>query len=232
MSRSHVWVINIFFAVCAVVFGFRAWNIWFSDASAVSPVPGGDMPGFRIPYAGLTERQIVPSSEYDAVVNRNLFSADRKEVKAAGTSDPSQNQEPSAGKHIRLYGVFMTDAAKTAIIDASDQPDKRKALRVREGDSVQNVKIISIQPDRIIVSEGEGQKVIPLYAENKSILREAVEKSDKTTLLIKGGDSGTPEVVQPEPAVQKTEPDQTVKPPEEEYETINTPFGPIKRRKQ
>lgn len=225
----------------AIVFAIRTWDIWSKDSSGVpsvqSPNPMRD-PAIPI----IQQRTVLPLTEYDTIVNRNLFYIERKPI-APPNNSGAVNPAQSVGKNIKLYGVFITDTVKTAIIDVSDQPDKRNLKRVKEGDVIQDIKIASILADRIVISQGSDQKEIRLYASNKSIRRETVEKSDKPTLILKNKESqqapsltNHDKKTDSQPNAQKPATDQqnvqSKEPLEEEYEIFNTPFGPIKRKKR
>ena len=121
-------MINALLVLVAAFFGLKAYGVW-SQENWSDPGTGTDKSG-RIksverPVGRLFERKAPPESAYSVVINKNLFSAKRREAqpdkaKQKATDDGrdlvSSKQAELFLKRIMLYGVIITDDYAAALV--------------------------------------------------------------------------------------------------------------------
>jgi hypothetical protein len=253
-----IWLINIVLAAGFVFAAANAWDSWkaqppeFQPPGAVKKKPAGR------PRADLTKPRLGDESEYELVVVQNLFSPDRKEYIPEkppeeqideDESEPEIVEKPLviSGEKVVLYGVVISDDLKTAMINnPGGKLGDKKYLWIAEGQDLANLAVREIHAREVIL-EGDGEKYQVLLSEKKK-----EPKTRSTKAAGRSGDSG-PTVISGG-AISKTE---TVSgqgsdsagassggksssgsggsidsgsEKDAEYETIETPFGYIKKK--
>jgi len=127
---SKIWLINGILAVVAAFFGIRAFDVWGDAPRSSEEVGAVDRSDAR-PVAkaprGIATRPVVPESNYQSVVRKNLFSPEREaSLTQKGTEELGDDWENSTEgrellerlKRITLYGVVITDDSKSALVVA------------------------------------------------------------------------------------------------------------------
>lgn len=108
------------------------------------------------------------------IVERNLFSPDRKPSKQGGGAE-SESTEPMKTSELQLYGVAIYTTPKgiekSAIlrVDKSIMPPGAKGeyLRVKEGQTIGPLKVVGIEKNQISVEYSGKPYIIPLYSATK-----------------------------------------------------------------
>jgi len=228
MMLSKKLAINILLAFFFVFFGIKTCCVWLEGEEPAIKVDAAKKSARRTVKKKILKKNVPSESAYTDIVGLNLFSPDRKEyiLKEPETeTEPVVKQIKKSGKRIILYGVIIADDYKSALInDPEAKRGQRKSKWVKEGETIQGLKLAAIEDDRIFLTEGADRYEIFLYDANKPKTREHIAKET------------TPKVVvtKPKPKKKKTKPAVSMKKEtqEGEYEIISTPFGKVKRRKK
>jgi len=227
---SKIWLINISLAVFVVILGIMSFNVWLKADETIPEIQTGK--SSEKPLAGkmIIERTMPPDSTYGIVADKNLFSSNRVEV-------IPEKQKPGppkiSEKLIFLYGVVLTGDLKQALIsnhDPGPAPGKKPAKDkwVKVGDTMGGFSVADIRKDRIVLAEGASTHEILLYDKNKPARQTTVAEKQAAPTVV----AAVPAAAAAKPG---TEPPKSViaegkGTSEAEYITINTPFGPTRRR--
>lgn len=261
---SKLWFINIALAAGVVFFAVKTHDVWFKQQKQYSEPAVSATRQETQQERQFTMPNLPPESSYRSIVDKNLFSEDRAEY-LPPTPDPelelSMENETEVkpfegfGKNVILYGVFIWEDNKKALIT---NPDPKQGgpkdiwvergdvlLEVRKHNKVATLKVDDILTDRILVKDETDKYEILLYDKNNPRERETI-KMDEVAEVIAPDESGVEPEGEPdaEPDEPKTPFNQiqkaienkrkNAKKPESaeepEYEIVNTPFGEIKRR--
>ncbi len=226
MMLSKKWVINILLAFFFVFFGIKTCCVWFEDEEPDIKVAAAKKSARRTVKKKILKKNVPSESAYTDIADLDLFSPDRKEyIPKEPETETVVKEIKKSGKRIILYGVIIADDYKSALIDdPAAKRGQRKSKWVKEGETIQGLKLAAIEEDRIFLTEGADRYEIFLYDANKPKTREHIAKET------------TPKVVvtKPKPKKKKTKPAVSMKKEtqEGEYEIISTPFGKVKRRKK
>lgn len=230
---SRIWLINISLAVFVIFFGIKSFEVWSGGDETIPKIRTGKSPEKPPPRKIIMERTMPPELVYGIVVDKNLFSSNRAE---SIPEELKPGELKVSEKNIFLYGVvLMGDHKKALISNPEPGPEARerraKCKWVKVGDTMGDFSVTDIRKDRIILAEGAKKHEILLYDKNKPARQITVAEKPKPTVVT---------AVTTEPAAAATKPDKELPIPgiserksssEGEYTIINTPFGPIKRRK-
>lgn len=244
------WLVNLALSACTVSLILAAWRVWtavpFPD---VPPSAGGDA-GFRPPA-------MPPPPEswaaYREIMDRNLFSPARRmpvmtEEPAPVPDKPAESPRPEVksisigGKTITLYGVVVTERGRRALIgDPKSENQKRDQKWVREGDTLGDLVVASIDAKKLVLREGDKLHEILLHARKERRVEPASSPSAEKPAQPKvvsteaekpkprSPDSSPPAVASPHSGGARGTPDGGGD--DGEYEVVKTPFGNVKRRK-
>jgi hypothetical protein len=244
---SKIWIINIILAIFITV----SWvGIWRIRQSGVPPIP--DISECSIPDAvaekpRVSEKKLPEPSEYEVIVEKNLFSPDRMaHITAPQESQVVAQELKISGEKVMLYGVVMVDDYKSALINNPSKGSNGKEYRwVKEGEKIDNLKVADIQATHILLNDNELQYKILLFDAKKSQKKETAIQPTKAPEVIQSSREGSPEniKVSSEPAIKKQSAEQpkavseTPTPKgngkaseDADYEMIDTPFGMVKRK--
>ena len=120
-----------------------------SDAGA----PAFDLASTRAPIPAL--------ESLTQTVARPLFSRDRKPgVAASATVDVAPTRVASA-PNLGLIGVVIVDGEPVALVENRAE---RRTLRLREGDSLAGWRVQRIEPDRVLLRDGDRVVEVKLRA--------------------------------------------------------------------
>lgn len=130
------------------------------EVAPVSPAP-------KVPPLTRTKTEF---AAFQAVVDKNLFDADRGKVEPdaapAAPAPPPVAQPPKAS----LFGIMVDpDGNKFAFLTDDRAGQGGKAKRYREGESLSGAKIKEIRPDRVIFTVGATEHVIALRAPKEGL---------------------------------------------------------------
>lgn len=239
-----IWLVNLGLAFLVVFSGIRAAGVWFRDDGSILTGKVSERPAERVPEKKMFTATLPPESSFAPVVEKNLFSPDRKEPVAA--------QEPAAeskgeiaelkipGKKVALYGVVLVEDFRKALITNLDKKGKeRDVVWVREGETVGTYKVSRIEKDKVFLEENGRQYEIALYSDDKPERRTVAVPEGKPSVIAPEGEEKRGSA--PAPAAEsKGGAPPSPRPPaiagekggEEDYEVINTPFGQLKRKKK
>ncbi|HOP35053.1 MAG TPA: hypothetical protein PL090_01915 [Syntrophales bacterium] len=238
-----IWLINLALAVLVVFSGIKAADVWFDDDRSVLDSKVSERPAERAPEKKISRETMPPETTYEAVLEKNIFSPNRKEYlpppEASAENKPEVAELRIPGKKVVLYGVVLMEGYRKALVTNLEKKGReRDVLWIREGEAYGAFKVSRIEKDKVFL-EGNGQEYeIALYGEDKP--RKAVSvPDDKPTVIAPAGDekrgtasaSTAGEKTGGTPPASGTAPGKKGK-AEEEFETIDTPFGKMKIRKK
>lgn len=137
------------------------WGVWPLQPPSISVTPEpptdtsadnarrrGSMPQFQLP----------PPVDFQEINERPLFVDARRlpQLEGDGTLEPEPAPKSSTfPKHLGLTAVLVTEGEPSALILDSKE---KKTLNLKMGDELAGWKIVSIQPDRLVVSQGESRQ--------------------------------------------------------------------------
>lgn len=205
---SKVWFVNIVLAVCVIFFAVQTFDVWFTKQKRYPEPISSEKQEFQQDKQ-LVKRNLPPESAYRAIVDKNLFSADRKEY-LPPTPDPEidLSLEPEGeikpfegfGKNVVLYGVLIWDDVRKALItNPSSKRGESKDIWVEKGDillevkrhnKVATLKVDDILKDRILVKDESNKYEILLYDKENPRQRETIRMDEAPEVII-------PEVIAP-----------------------------------
>jgi hypothetical protein len=173
---------------------------------------------------------VLKASDYQNVVEKNLFSPDRAPAPVeTELPEPEVEEEVRiSGEKVSLYGIILLDDYKKAL--TNDPVDKHNGLKwIREGDKIGNLTVLLIAEDNIQLSDEE--KIYRILLHDPEKVKKSGVKSAR-----KSEPSKQPEVISAgvKPRVEKNQkPKQKVSASSnDEYEIVDTPFGPMRKKRK
>ncbi|MBN1832521.1 MAG: hypothetical protein JW896_10460 [Deltaproteobacteria bacterium] len=256
----RIWLINVILALCVLFAGGMAYRVWVQEEplerGAPSSAPSESAPEKTQPIKGTFLRE----SAYRVIAERSLFSADRKESLPEEPQEKTEKKEPViSGKKIHLYGVIIMEDERKALIDNPVRgPDEPQRKWVSIGDAFSDLRVAAIEPESILLEQGKNEYEISLYDdEEKKTLpsSESGAPSPSTPTVVNTGTQGpssqgkaasegdAKQAARPQAFTRKAPSDGNAKPQvgpgagqrkeddtTGEFEIVETPFGPIKRK--
>jgi hypothetical protein len=258
----RIWLINVILALCTLFAGSMAYRVWVQEEplerGAPPSAPSVSAPEKTQPNKGTFLRE----SAYSVIAERSLFSSDRKESIPEEPKVVKEKKPPViSGNRIHLYGVIIMEDERKALIDnpvrGLDEPQMKW---VSIGDTFSDLRIAGIEPESILLRQGKNEYEIFLYDDEKKGPHSSPESgtpspSTPTVVNIGPDTPSSPEkaasegdakrATRPQDFTKKAPGDGNTKPQagpgadqikeddaSEEFETIETPFGTIKRKKR
>ena len=200
---SRIWLINLVLTGFVVFFGIKALGVWSEGEQPASQSQAVERPTAVSKKKGATKRRIPRERAYEAVVDKNLFTPERAELKPEG-SEPGSKVTPKdkkpriSGREIVLYGVIITDDYKSAVIsNPNPGPGEGASKCVKVGDKIGDFKVAEIKEEKIVLAEGSKEYEILLYNKEKPKKRGTVKKSKERppAAAAKSKDKKRPEVI-------------------------------------
>ncbi len=235
-----VWLINLILALFVVFIGKSAYSVWTQEDR-----PNPEVRSEKKTRPAVERRQSkgpapLMEASYEVIADQNLFSSDRAEYLPPETiTEPELPKLP--GKKINLYGVIIMDDTRRALIDnpvrKSGEP-RNKWVTV--GDTLGDLTVAAIEPESLLLKEGAKKYKIPLYtkkAESPSFSGPDTDRSTSSPTVVNTEtkkQTSVPKVVSSGTGKKRGTPEADVKKEDEgtgETIIIDTPFGPVKRRK-
>jgi len=131
---------------------------------------------FTNPIDAMFSKEKEQSNEdYGIISTKNIFSPDRKEwIAKTSTSKPAKEikrrfpKKRSSAKKTKkfiLHGIIITENIKKALIN-NPMPGlkKKRTLYVEEGDVIEGYRVISIEPDQIMLDWHGEDIIVELYS--------------------------------------------------------------------
>ncbi len=131
---------------------------------------------FTNPIDAMFSKEKKQSNEdYGIISTKNIFSPDRKEwIAKTSTSKPAKEikrrfpKKRSSAKKTKkfiLHGIIITENIKKALIN-NPMPGlkKKRTLYVEEGDVIEGYRVISIEPDQIMLDWHGEDIIVELYS--------------------------------------------------------------------
>jgi len=208
---SRTWVINFILAVMVVFLGIEAYGIWAEEQESLPDA--GSAKGASPPSIKAFGKINLPAqSDYDAIVNHNLFSMGRSpdgvekeemepEVKA-GPDERLVKLLESTIKQISVYGVMIIDGEKRALIKSPAMPvlDKSKnrpaphageeTKWVKIGEGLNRFTVNDIKASGVVLGAEGLSFDVALYDKDKPKERAPVRKAEGPIIVGAQGVAG------------------------------------------
>jgi len=107
-----------------------------------------------------SSREMRPSSSFENILQRPLFSRSRQAAAAAPVASlPSPSPAPVLDRNLALKGVFINGASAKAFLTSAQNP---LGSWFQVNDEIVGWRIVAVKPDRIVL-DGQNQKLtLPL----------------------------------------------------------------------
>jgi hypothetical protein len=152
---SRAWMMNLCLAAVAVFLGIKAYGVWSEEQAGLPKADiakgKGAMP---VSMKTFGRMHVPPESEYDAIVNHDLFSVARSafskgkkegELEVKGGPDERVLKLLEATiQQISIYGVMIVDGEKRALIGSpamSVSEGRKRMLAPHAGEAIKWVKV-------------------------------------------------------------------------------------------
>ena len=225
------WIINLILACLVAFFGTKIYRVWSEPSGPtveITRVASKKRVQSR-PRRVVRKSKVKPSSFYQVVVEKNLFSPERKgpEPESGDEKEKDTVEGEKGPGNILLYGIVVKGSYRKALLSNPDRTkDKRRFVWVSVGDSLGDYKLVDIQSEKVFLEKGGKRYELSLYAGKKRRNLPRPKKSIPTRPV--------PRATKKKKSLPVPRP--VMKPKTKVlkrggYEIISTPFGDIKRRK-
>ena len=192
----RIWLLNLLFAGLALAVGLKAFDVWRSPSQLEFPAVKADTPQ-KSKARAVPRRRTPPARQYDVVVEKNLFSASRIEAiaEAPATAAPPQETrvDDKKVKHFVVYGIILADDYKAALVSRPPTQKGSKAdIWVREGDTLDNMRVETIYRDEVVFSIDGVNHSISVYDRAEVKRRSLVAKTEGPTVISTTAKKSTP----------------------------------------
>jgi hypothetical protein len=226
--RLKMAMINAALGIVLIFFVIKTVGVWRSemDFPKTSPPANAQNAGGAV----AAWKSSFPSEKaFDAVTKKNLFTQSRSDHVPVEEEEPVVEEVVETkiqGKRIALYGVFIWKEEKSALITnperGRDVPDY---LWVKEGEKIKNLTVMHIEEDNILIKDNRQAYRIMIHDdENKG-----------TTRGTGSGDGGSANVIVTspvaDPSAEPSSEGNNQTSAQDGYETVDTPFGQMQKRK-
>jgi hypothetical protein len=244
---SRIWIINLVLAALIFVSWVGIWSIRHTGGPPIPDMNDCPSPDITAEKPRKAEKKLPEPSEYNAIVEKNLFSPERATHITPEDAPVVAEELKISGEKVMLYGVVMIGDYKSALINnPSKDKDGREYRWVKEGEKINNLKVVAIKDQYVVLSDDQLQYKISLYDAKKKQTKEDVKKPTTAPEINKSSKEASPEnvVVGSEAPVKKQPVEPPKKGPEAEpekpknnqktsdndYEIVDTPFGQIRKK--
>ena len=137
---------------------------FLDGAPAEAPAPAAPAPAARTP--SLADLELSAIESFAETLNRPLFTATRRppspieavQGQTTTAKTAAKGEKVILGKYV-LRGVVVTPSEKLLLLK---QMATGQALRLREGDALEDWRIASITADRLVLSRGGAEQKVSL----------------------------------------------------------------------
>lgn len=187
----RTWIFCILLAVAAIFFGYQAFEVW----------SGNDRPVVKKTVQKMTKRQVNRRVAYrrnqrnisfEVIAQKDLFSSDRREKLPEKSPTPSPvKAAQSLDKRFALFGIVIDGSEKKALVANLDKKNaKGKAvIWVKVGDKIGNLNVSEIQPEQIIITQGDRTYTVRLsdndHPQKRASGRKKKKPTEPSTTIIK-----------------------------------------------
>jgi len=173
-TESKTWL-PLLLALMAALAGLVLWDRQSSDGPAV--VRTADKSSPRVQAAGRAEQSINPLANLTLdklhdTVRRPLFETSRRPVEAPAPPPPPQAEPvapappPAVDQNaFSLLGVVASEGRTIALLKRNQTG---QSIRAEVGDAVDGWTIVSIEPQRVVLRQGDTQIALQLFRRKPS----------------------------------------------------------------
>lgn len=150
------------------------------------------------------------AGDYEIIVEKNLFSPERKAWKPAEGSQEETAEPVSAAQRVnarefRLYGVTLTDQEKMALVYYQRLPENSRQRVVSEGEAVysdreggdQIFRVVSIEPESVTIEAGTDTFEVGLFSHARREARSQPGQGAAISIGGTGDGAGQPSSIVP-----------------------------------
>ena len=191
---SKIWLINVVLLFLVGFFGLKAYGVWVQGNAGdkLPEIARKLVQKTPKPVAAPYERKIAPETKYDALITLNLFSPERTETILGAPKPDAKSIKRSAAEQknneqyfikLTLYGLVITNDSAEALVSypvakpvLKGKANRRRNIKqltgrqtkwVKAGDSLGDFKVVSIEPDRVLLKTGDQSYDLLLYDKEK-----------------------------------------------------------------
>ncbi len=238
---SRVWAINSVLAIALVICMSNVWAVWHTSSQ-----------GFPDKRSAVNEKKpmqikkfpgnvVLKESDYQNVVEKNLFSPDRVPAPMETELPESEVREDVriSGEKVVLYGVIIVDDYKKALINNPGGAKTGSKIQwVSECDQIDNLKVQRILADEILLVDGSDRYRVLLNDPSKTVKNSKKSsarrvKSAQSQIISRAETTRTTEQKTGIPIEKVSKPTEKITiSADGQYEIIDTPLGKIKRKRR
>jgi hypothetical protein len=241
--NSKVWIINLALAGLLLFSGSRVVDLWREQPR----LPGGSGSSKARDYQpprAKGRQELQKERAYGLIVSQSLFSPERKEyVPEEPEKEDAAEKEKGvriSGKRVVLYGVVVAGGSKRALINnPQGKLGEDRHQWIEEGRTYENLKVLSIEPDKILLDDGREEHEILLSRKKGNESGRGSEKPAGPT-VVSGGSDEKPKPIkaktidsssgQEKEATRPQKKKDASESEEAKYKIVDTPFGKIRQR--
>lgn len=225
---SRIWLVNIVLAAAVLFFGIKAYGLWSKGKKWPSEIRSVKKP---LPWQEkkIAKKTFPPESDYEVIVNNNLFRDARAEAKPQEPKKRAETKSKAQGKTLtilekaakltNLYGVIIVGEHREALIGEIPagrglRGGEKGVKRAVVGDIVGRFKVKEIRETSVLLSAGGREFRVSLFDIDKPKKRGRAKKktgpvvigvkSKAKTLLAKGTAKGKERPPEPVASKRKT----------------------------
>jgi len=227
---SRIWLVNIVLAAAVLFFGIKAYGLWSKGDKWPSEIGSVKKP---LPWQEkkIAKTSLPPESDYEVIVNNNLFRDARAEAKPQEPKKRAETKPKAHGRTLtilekaaeltNLYGVVIVGEHREALIGEipagrGTRGGEKGVKRAVVGDIVGRFKVKEIRETSVLLSAGGHEFRISLFDIDKPKKRGRAKKktgpvvigveSKAKTLVAKGTAKGKERPPKPAASKRKTLP--------------------------
>ncbi len=233
---SKIWLMNVVLAVCIVIMGMNAWQVWTGELP-VQSIPAKTESPAEDSGQKNAEKQRLPEIEYRVIAEKNLFDPARKEAQPeeGAAAAPGEKNADASRQNIALHGVILKKDYQKALIRTADT-GSGKDRWVTVGEPVGTMTVSAIEKNRIVLTEGGEIREISLHeGKNRGPGSQNLAKNDAPSIInISASAEEAPNVNSAETPKTETKPADanTDKPAAVQNNAADPVFGGIDRQNQ
>jgi len=150
MLRRYVMIINILLIAGSLFILSKIFKIWKTDdylnLASMKKANAANIPALKVSFAPSN-----PRNAYKEIADKDLFRPERTEWKSPTKEETDSSSE--ASPKLIVFGIVITSDSKYALI--KEQDILGKLIKISEGDEINGLKVIAIEPNAIRVKDGD-----------------------------------------------------------------------------
>ena len=183
MNRRQLLLVNVVLSIAAALLIFRLAGEW-STANlryAALERQTEDAPAYLLPTSGSR-----PATDTRAIVENNLFSADRNSmlIQAEETAQPVSLQVPV------VFGTIHLGETYEALMAERSEAATGKFLRVKTGQRLGAYTVVEIQDEKVVIELQGHRTTLDVYQSATSVARQRARSARPAAPVVETAGSG------------------------------------------